>query len=378
MSQENNRKEEIEKYRQFFKPIKNKVLTELAIHIPSFEWDDLYEAIYDNESLRFDQYVSGFARCFTYLTKPIFTRMMDNSNTLKLRFFGFSIFLAFYRRRKAYSKMRNFFNKHENEFRAIQKMKFVKGVVLKHSNTPFEIAQAVAILDTVIEEFQKADNPGYLQSYADAVIIAVDRDLKPPSFTKEEHLQRAEERITQALDLNPEYPKYYATLAQLEFHGGKYESALQNIREAMQLEDPSSADHPIRLLDYRSLQVKAETYRDFAHIKSNADSVKEEIEKVREDVKQERGRSVGFIGVFSALIALVIATTSMITVDKFGNSVLLLVILGGLLLIIVETMMVRLSSNEKKWEPCLFVTAGIVLIVLAFIVKIVFVSLGIE
>jgi hypothetical protein len=242
---------------------------------------------------------------------------------------------------------------------------FFEGVHMKMSEDPAILFTGIEILDKIAEKYDKSGNPAILQAYCDGVARALEKDMVDTGFQREVHLSKALRRITHAISRRS-YSKYHYTRAMLHLHRGNYSKSREDTLAALDLHKIDTLAEVQRASIYRMFLLRIENQKGLSRL----EDLEKQSDKIRNDLRNERSRSVEFIGVFSALIALVISTTTLLGASglDFFQSVMILTILSGILLVLIEAMMVRLADKGNLKEPFLFVIVGLILIGIGIII----------
>lgn len=109
---------------------------------------------------------------------------------------------------------------------------------------PEDLRSAVSYAQAAMEAIP--ENTGVMQNFADLITksfeLGVNRNKK--------QLQQAVDRIAQALELNPKYPKYHCTMGRLLAFKHRYDEAVVSIQKAISLENMETKDSFIRTVEY--------------------------------------------------------------------------------------------------------------------------------
>lgn len=322
----------------------------------------LTNIIYENDSWEASFYS---ARLGYLLSKPAIAAfhslLNDDKINRKVRFFYFRMLFTRHRHHDNYSEMSEMLDRYREVFTEEPMYEFLEGVRMKLSEDPAILFTGVEIIDRIAERYDKSGNPAILQAYADGVARALDKDMIDTGFQKETHLPKALRRITHAISRKT-YPKYHYTRAMLHLHRGNYAKSREDTLTALDLHKIDTLAEVQRASIYRMFLLRIENQKALSRL----EDLEQQSNKIRDDLRNERSRSVEFIGVFSALIALVISTTTLLSASGLGflHSLMILTVLAGILLILIEAMMVRLQRKGNWKEPLGFVIAGIVLVVI--------------
>lgn len=128
-------------------------------------------------------------------------------------------------------------------------------IMSQHYSALFELeGHSAEDLRSAITYARKAlelipNNSGVMQNYADLVTKSF--ELRVMNIRKDkEQLEFAIGRVEDALEINPNYPKYHSTRGRLLSFTHQYQEAITSIQKAISLENMETKDSFIRIVDY--------------------------------------------------------------------------------------------------------------------------------
>lgn len=282
-------------------------------------------------------------------------------DTLKDNHDGFDGYIAFislatlYRRQEKALQMNMLFYEFEKYF--IEQPLFLHYRALKHMANK-ELNECIKDASNALEMEEMTKNSGLLHMFAEAVITLIENDDKIEMDTKENIEQEAFQYLLQAIKLEDNYAKFYATKARFLIYRKEFKEAKEALKHAINYEDKGN-DYQLRIAKYHLLlsvaQVKEEytksqveqakhndkmndmideAYRTMdakmAAQEMKQDGTKKETSEMLESMKQQNLQMLGF---FTAIISFTIGSFQIIRDQSFTAAVLLLLVLAGTLLI---------------------------------------------
>ena len=146
------------------------------------------------------------------------------------------------------------------------------------------------------------ENVGIYQTFANAVILGIEHEVDLIISNKSKYMNQASKMIQKALT-QKKYAKYYFTHAKLLFYSGQetqnsisFKKAKRAIKRAIDVEDSSRKDYPLRLLEYHNLLARIEMYIDYLKIHHSLQefsiTLKENVLHLAQQISTEFGISV--------------------------------------------------------------------------------------
>ena len=253
--------------------------------------------------------------------------------------------------------------------------------------------------DVYTEKEPNAGNVGSAHILAETILLAFEKCpdlLDQIAMSTASLLEEALEVIEIVHRKDPIYAKFYCTHGRLLAVAGKFEDALYNLNIAIDKEDSSKADYPIRVSKYTSYihqiraQQQAESNRQFADkqlenavqiLEEQAESARtqndEQLTLLAKDIEEKNKdsttKSMEFLGLFSGIVSFTIGTISISTeIDKFSAKYIagLIVVLMGALMavfagfgIILHGTNVRKADGRKDRRNLLVLLMGIAIVI---------------
>jgi len=334
---------------------------------PDLPKEDFYRMVVLNDSYEFLTLVKRLAQEINWDLHFPLKDLLNDTVEPKTRFFLFLLLLQFYDVQGFHKQMETLHDdQHERFSTEGNVMQYAVATVLLRSRNQGEVLKGLNILDELVQACGDGVNPEFLQAYSEGATRVLEGRMMPRHL-KDELVKKAMRRIDQAIMMTKERSDYYFTRTTLLTMAGDLDQARSDLELAIGCEDPLARSYSERVIEYRLKLLQIEHRKGLADI----DSLETKIESVRKQILEDRWRVIEFVGVFSALIALVLSSVSLTATTSLPlrDSLQLLLALGGMLIILVETMMIRLvdrSDRIRLAELILFILAGFALIWLAF------------
>lgn len=244
-------------------------------------------------------------------------------------------------------------------------LQYTQAMLFLSSHNQQDVLKGLYQLDQLLENNDNV-NPEILYTYSSGVVDALEGNLLPRRLEKE-LLARATRRIDDAL-VKKEHAEYYFTRARLLMQIKDFEQATADLRNAKSCEDPLSQSFSERMIEYGMKSLQLDQMQAIDHMSS----LKNELESIRGDFKEDQWRVVEFVGIFSALIALFLGSISLSVSSglSFQEILRLILAMGGIWILIIETLIIRFTkphSNKKYLETGIFIILATFLILVAWL-----------
>lgn len=220
---------------------------------------------------------------------------------------------------------------------------------------------------------QLTGNIGADHAFAETVLLAFEN---APELLEHMTERRKEKLLQEALDTmvvvhdKDSYAKFYCTHARLFAVAGKYDEAQEYLNIAIDKEDNTKSDYPIRVGKYLTYLQQVRTQQNAELNKKLADEQLHKVVKTLEDQTRDANtKSMEFLGLFSGIVSFTIGSISISgEIEKFSaNQVAgLIVVLMGALMgvfagfgIILHGMDMRKANGRKGLRNLLVLLMGI-------------------
>lgn len=281
-----------------------------------------------------------------------------------VRFAAFFAYCTFLRRQKNITEFEEALTTHQ-EFSDHPMYFHLRALFLKRRGQRGDFSDAIKNAKRAADKLE--GHAGVEHSLATSIISAIEEGIEEKT---DELLDLADESIKNALR-NSDYPKFYATQGRLLALQGEYKRAKESVRIAMDREDISKQDYPIRISEYQQnlsriyLREISETHEhriDDAMEKIN--QAQDESEKILEDLQT---RTLQFLGFFAALLAVIVTSVQVIiSFTAVQAAQLILILVGGLLCAFSGLSFILPHPESLKQGSIMFIS-GLILILFGFV-----------
>jgi hypothetical protein len=220
---------------------------------------------------------------------------------------------------------------------------------------------------------QLTGNIGADHAFAETILLVFEN---APELMEHLTERRKEKLLQEALDTmvvvhnKDDYAKFFCTHARLFAVAGKYDEAQEYLNIAIDKEDNTKSDYPIRVGRYLTYLQQVRTQQNAEINKMLADEQLHKVVKTLEDQTRDTNtKSMEFLGLFSGIVSFTIGSISISgEIDKFtANQVAgLIVVLMGALMgvfagfgIILHGADMRKRNNYKGLRNLLVLLIGI-------------------
>ena len=224
-----------------------------------------------------------------------------------------------------------------------------------------------------INKEQLTGNIGAAHAYAEFILLAFENDPTLLNYLnenkKEKLLQSAVDTMVVVTSIN-DYAKFFCTYGRLLAVSGKYSEALEKLNTAIDKEDNSSSNYPVRVGRYLTFiqQVRAQQQAE-VNKQAADEQLKNVVQKMEDQTKDSTTKSMEFLGLFSGIVSFTIGSISISgEIEKFSASQVagLIIVLMGALMgvfagfgIILHGMDMRKAGSRKGLRNLIVLLLGI-------------------
>ena len=224
-----------------------------------------------------------------------------------------------------------------------------------------------------INKEQLTKNIGAAHAYAEFILLAFENDPTLLNYLneskKEKLLQSAVETMVVVTSIN-DYAKFFCTYGRLLAVSGKYSEALEKLNTAIDKEDNSSSNYPIRVGRYLTFIQQVRSQQQAELNKHAADEqLKNVVQKLEDQTKDSTTKSMEFLGLFSGIVSFTIGSISISGELKQFSALqvagLIIVLMGALMAvfagfgIILHGMSLRKAANRKGLRNLFVLILGV-------------------
>ena len=200
-----------------------------------------------------------------------------------------------------------------------------------------------------------ADNPGVDQTYASAVVLALEKGVEG---VPEEKIRKALRLIDRAID-RKSYPKYYSTKGRLLFQRGKFAEACELLEKAIDLERLSDKDSVLRTTQYYFHLIEIKSKQMFTELDTKLAATTRTINEDLATSKQTAGRLfrdldavkskyLELLAFFASVLAFIMATINIVGNFSFREAAALLLVMGGVLNLSFSVLRLLIDYNSSR------------------------------
>lgn len=283
--------------------------------------------------------------------EEILEDIIKNETEDKIKFGAYYTLTTIYRVQKNYSKIEKLAKDYKDKFSEKPLFVYMQSFVHKRKLTKTDADLSIQYARDAIAKIEKENSryPGFYQNFADAVLLALENQLITDK--KGKLIDEASVCINKALQINPNYAKYYATLGRTQLQKKEYDEAKKNLNKAIDLEDSKSRNYSLKITEYENILTRCFLAETTNEVERNRKKIEQEYTKIRNS-------AVEFIGFFTAIVALVISTATIVVQFKVADGIRIIGFLYGGMIIALACLKISLDINKL---PVL--VAGILLVI---------------
>lgn len=292
--------------------------------------------------------------------------LADGSRSSEVRYAAFFSLGTLYRRARDVSLLLDLIDEHRQEFSDRGTFAHLEAMALSQRDEPGDLLAALRFARRARQMIP--GHPGILHSLAAILLKALDADVETD---REAVLAEARTALDDAMSAVPKYAKFEATLARWYLASGRGADARTAALRAMDLEDSSHDDYPLRIADYISLLSTIELRQAQQRIEAQVESVRDEGDRVREEVSrfvsENQTRYLELLGFFSAIIGLVLSGVQIATGMLVADAARILLVVAGAILV-AFTPLATITGRPAR-QGLVFLGLGTLLIVLGLMAE---------
>jgi tetratricopeptide (TPR) repeat protein len=286
------------------------------------------------------------------------TFLNDTNQEYKLRFISYLIILTYHRRRKDVKLCLRLAYQFHNEFKSEFLYLHTYSIVLKMSELKNEIGKSISLAEKTVE--MQPNNCGALHNLAGSLYMYSQCEGVLES-KKDELLEKAQQRIYDALTIEPNYPKFHATQAKILAAIGDFSAAKNSLLVAIDSEDSTSKDYNIRLTDYLNIRMRIDLLQTKDDLKKN---IKSEIDKAAAEARRSNLEILSF---FVAIISFTIGGISIAQNYQVSQAIQLILVLSSCLLIVISGATLIFNGTGKVNRFFFSLLFALILFLLAYL-----------
>lgn len=284
------------------------------------------ERSYETELVK--NIVNNFDIPLTDLEEQIDKKNLD----ISIRYAIFFYLCTKHRRNKDYGKYSELIDKFKNEFKNYKSVAHLEAMYLTEVlDGREETILAIKLSEEAIE--CAPQNCGFLHCYT--VIIAEGFENDYLNHQEDKHfLDKACKYIKKAIELAPDYPKFYATQGRLLAIGKNFKEAKYYIKKAIDKEQSSVPDYSLRINDYQKHLLSVISNEHIEEIENKLKRFETNLKDTNHQLETSKIKNIELLAFFAALLSLIIGSIEIASNQPFKEAFLLINSLCGLLLIV--------------------------------------------
>ena len=256
------------------------------------------------------------------------------------RYAAFFTLATILRRRGHYSSLLSLLDEHASSFEHFGTFHHMKAMALTGRAEPHDLPLALASSDRARDLLPS--HPGVLHSHATLRITELESRIPMSSVISESADQAIAEEVDGILSAvlleRPHYAKFHASLARLESLRGNHQDAQRFLSRAMELEDPASKDFNLRMVSYNQILSRIVMRESLSTValetKEAAITAQQAQESVKSFVDQMQTRYLELLGIFAAIIGIVLTGVQVAAGMDFADGARLMLMVTGSILIV--------------------------------------------
>lgn len=277
----------------------------------------------------------------------------DDRLSLEVRFKAFYGYLNHARRSLDYTEFDRYYDLHADNF-----VQFPMSWLLKSQKSLNHVQAGERSLDlwTNAEYFaekarQLLPNHFGVQAHWATVVAAVQGALAESDRNLDQIREAIRAQQIALVDSRGEYPRYYMTKAELLRLTGDLDRAMDSIAIAIDKEDSSLADYPVRIGRYEAIRVGIEAERRFLLLyeRSAAElrSLREGSERAHVELSETRNSMLTLVGLLAAIVAFVTTSTSLTARLQLHDAIRLIAISSAGIVVVFSSILWLVSSSTS-------------------------------
>lgn len=257
-----------------------------------------------------------------------------------VRYAAFFTLSTSLRRRGHFSALVDLVENHASDFQQFGTFHHMKAMALAGRGEPHDLPLAIASCARARELLPQ--HPGVLHSYATLRIAELEAQIPMSEILVTNEDKAVAEDIdailSQVLLERPRYAKFHASLARLESLRGNHRDAQKFLSRAMELEDPAAKDFNLRIVSYNQILSRIVMRESLSTVASETKNAMSEARAAQESVKtfvdQMQTRYLELLGIFAAIIGIVLSGIQVITTMDFTAGARLMLVVTGSILVL--------------------------------------------
>ena len=294
--------------------------------------------------------------------------ILNNYKDKNIKFCAYYTLMIIYRRYENHFQAIRLTNKYEYLFFDIPLFVYQKSRNYLYDDNILNFDKALQNAQKAINLIGEKKYAGFFHNYSEIVAIACEKnkDFINKYNEKEKIMNEAFEYINKAIQIDPNYAKYYSTLGRLQSCQFNFVDAEKNYIKAIQLENKQNRDYAIRISKYQDLIIKNKLFEIQTELANEYNDLEKKYTTINKEIQNSKINIIEFLSFFSAIIALIITNVQFSLSLKFVDASALILILCGGLITSFGTISCMINFNKTNiFKAILFSIIGIILIIIS-------------
>ncbi len=182
--------------------------------------------------------------------EPLFLELLKDDSDMDISYKAFYCLNIMYRMRKDYRKLQSLMDDFSEQFKSHITLNHLKALFLIESDSLYDYSEILTMTYNDTIEFN--NNAGFVHLFADVFATIVEGGgVHDKDDFLGEWYQKALGAVNHAIELDPEYAKYYCTKARILAINSEYIEAEAYVNKAISYENSSRKDYALRINQYQ-------------------------------------------------------------------------------------------------------------------------------
>lgn len=209
------------------------------------------------------------------------------------------------------------------------------------------------------------ENAGYKHAFALLFVDIIEKNENDVDFYTnliKDWYSKAINAINSAIQLDPNYARYYCTKGRILSIMGNYKEADEQICTAIVKEDSAKYDYAIIINKYQYYRIQNQSKMQLKNFQCQIENVQEEIDKTSNSIIS----NIETIALFSGVVSFILGTLTITNETSIAHAALLIVVLMSCLMIVFVAFILLLHSSDKKFNKgsCYFLLVFSIIIIM--------------
>lgn len=281
----------------------------------------------------------------------------DTNKSKEERIRSYSILFTYHRRRKNINKCIKLYNDYSDAFQGVFIYYHLYSIAIRDTGLKRDLLKSTEMAREALS--LQPRNSGALHSLASLLCLRheAEENDKPSSL-----LEEARDLVEDAISIEPTYPKFYSTRAQILSYLGDYQAAQKDISTAINIEDSNLKDYSLRISDYLAIKMKIELQKSITYVVENSKR------EIRRAVDEARRSNIEILSFFVAVVTFVIAGMNIAVKFELADASQLIFVLSSAMLMAISGFMLLYDSDGRFKRFLQTFLFSVIILFISFIV----------